>query len=56
MTILMNTNIIKGALRLSRRWMKRMKGCRICRAIPLLISGVKIRIFALTFISKNLDF
>jgi hypothetical protein len=49
----MITSIIKVKLRLRRWLMKKMKGFKICRAIPLLILGVKRRTFALTFISRN---
>jgi hypothetical protein len=49
----MITSIIKVKLRLRRWLMKKMKGFRIFRGIPLLILGVKRRTFALTFISRN---
>ena len=53
MMTLMITSIIKVKLRLKRWLMKKMKGFKIYRAIPLLILGVKRRTFALTFISRN---
>jgi len=49
----MITSTIKGKLRLKRWLMKKMKGFKIYRAIPLLILGVKRRTYALIFISRN---